>query len=84
MWFRDDFDSDSRFPDSLLYASPELQNDRGVAIAAVAQNWFALEYASPELQKDRDFIFAAVKEIGHALRYSKESGKLSHRRYEKT
>ena len=80
----DDFESYAYFPDSLLYVSPELQNDRGVVLAAVAQNWFALEYASRELQKDRDFIFAAVKEIGHALRYSKESGKLSHRRYEKT
>ncbi|MDR1323448.1 MAG: DUF4116 domain-containing protein [Candidatus Margulisbacteria bacterium] len=60
-----------KFPLSpLYYASPELQNDREIVLAAVKQDGFALEYASPALQKDKEIILAAVKSSGAVLKFA--------------
>jgi hypothetical protein len=48
----------------------ELQSDREVVLAAVAQNGRALEHASAELQGDREVVLAAVAQDGHALKHA--------------
>ena len=47
-----------------------LQADRGVVLAAVAQNGLALWYASGALRADRDVVLAAVAKNGLALWYA--------------
>ena len=54
----------------LRNASPELQADREVVMAAVINNPHALKFASPELHADREFILAAVTNNGEALKYA--------------
>ena len=44
-----------------------------VALAAVAQNGWALEYADESLKKDREFVLAAVAKRGWALRFADDS-----------
>ena len=55
---------------TLLYASPELKEDREVVLRAVTQNGHALEYASQELQGDREVVLAAVANDGYTLKYA--------------
>jgi len=57
---------------SLQYASPELQADKEVVMAAVKNNGFALQYASPELQADKEVVMAAVTNNGRSLFYAPE------------
>jgi hydroxypyruvate isomerase len=42
------------FVSNLKYASAELKADKKVVLAAIEQNWQALQYASDELKKDED------------------------------
>jgi hypothetical protein len=51
----------------LELASAELQADREVELAAVAQNGRALRHASAELKADREVVLAAVAQDGSAL-----------------
>ena len=39
-------------------------------LAAVEQDWGALEYASLELQADREVVLAAVRQLGGLLKYA--------------
>jgi len=41
---------------SLRFASPNLQNDRDIVLAAVSQNGCALRFASVTLQDNHDII----------------------------
>ena len=45
------------------HASAELQAGRGVVLATVAQNGYALEHASAELQADRGVLPAAARGV---------------------
>ena len=51
----------------------ELQNDRGVVLAAVTQNGRTLQYASVALRNDRDVVLAAMARNGHALVYASDA-----------
>ena len=57
---------------TLLYASPELKEDREVVLRAVTQNGHALEYASQELQGDREVVLRAVTQNGHVLKHASQ------------
>ena len=57
---------------ALEYASPELQADREVALAAVREDGLALEYASPELQADKEVVLEAIRQDGWLLEYASE------------
>ena len=50
---------------ALKHASPELQADREVVLAAVQQNGEAFHYAAEELQADREVVLAAVQQYGY-------------------
>jgi hypothetical protein len=45
---------------ALQWASPELKNDKALALAAVKQNGYALHYASEPLQDDREVVEVAI------------------------
>ncbi|HVI39607.1 MAG TPA: DUF4116 domain-containing protein [Anaerovoracaceae bacterium] len=45
----------------IRFASPELQSDREVALAALADSLEAFEYVSPELKADRSFIIEMAR-----------------------
>ena len=55
---------------ALKNASPELQADREVVLAAVRQNGWVLCYASTELRADREVVLAAVQQDGRALEFA--------------
>ena len=57
---------------SLLYASAELQADRGIVTEAVRQDGTALRYASRELKGDRDVVMEAVKRSGSSLKFASD------------
>ena len=54
---------------ALQYAA-ELQGDREIVLAAVAQAGNALQFAAAELKGDREIVLAAVAQNGHALEYA--------------
>jgi hypothetical protein len=41
-----------------------------VVLAAIKNNWWALQYASEELQKDRDFVVKAAKCLSEESLYN--------------
>merc|ERR1712125_87662 len=47
--------------------SEEMKGDRELCMAAVAQNWRALEWASQEMKGDRELCMAAVAHDWRAL-----------------
>ena len=55
---------------ALRHAAPELQGDREIVLAAVAQNSTALGYAAAELRGDREIMLAAVAQHGYNLQYA--------------
>jgi len=55
---------------ALQFASAELQGDREVVLAAVAENGFSLAYVSTEMRGDREVVLAAVARNGGALQYA--------------
>ena len=52
---------------ALQFASPRLQNDKQIVLAAVRQNGLALQFASASLQDDKEVVLAAVRQNGFAL-----------------
>ena len=48
-------------------------NQKSQILAAVEQDWHALEHADPSMKKDRDVVLAAVKQNEAALKYADES-----------
>jgi len=52
---------------ALEWASPRLQKEREVVIAAVQQDWHALKWAAPQLREDRYVVLAAVAQYGILL-----------------
>ena len=54
---------------ALHLASPQLCDDREVALAAVQQNGFALQHASPQLRGDRQIVLAAVQQNARAVQF---------------
>ena len=48
--------------------------DREVVLAAVVQDWRALEHASPELRTDREVVLAVVAQDGWAWSMAMRSG----------
>ena len=57
---------------SLKTASEELKNNPEVVMAAVKQNYHALEYASEDLKANSEFMLEAVKQDYYALEYASE------------
>ena len=57
---------------ALKTASGELKNNPEVVMAAVRQNYHALEYASEELKSDSKIVMAAVKQYHQALQYASD------------
>ena len=57
---------------ALKTASGELKNNPEVVMAAVRQNYHALEYASEELKSNPEFMLEVVKQNGLALEYASE------------
>ena len=57
---------------ALAYASRKLQNDRDVVLAAVANNWRALQYAT---YQDDEVVMAAVIKNWKALEYASDEMK---------
>ena len=55
---------------SLRCASLRLKAEKEIVLAAVQQDWSALEYAAPELKADKEIVLAAVQRHGDALRYA--------------
>ena len=54
-------------------APEEMKGDRELCMAAVAQDWKALEWAGEEMKGDRELCMAAVAQDGRALNFvSKE------------
>jgi len=49
---------------TLERASPELQNDREVVLAAAMSYGPALEYASEQLRNDKEVVLAALRSYG--------------------
>ena len=39
-------------------------------MAAVTQNWWALQYASAQLKSDKEIVIKAVKQNGGALQFA--------------
>ena len=44
--------------------------DREIVLAAVQQNWQALEDADPTMKADREIVLAAVQQTWETLRYA--------------
>jgi len=57
---------------ALLYAGPEMREDREVVLAAVQHNGSALVFASPELRKDRELVRQAVQQNGQSLQHASD------------
>ena len=55
------------------FASPELQNDKEFALAAVKRNGLRLQSASKALRNDPDVVLAAVEQNGLALAFASDS-----------
>ena len=49
---------------ALQFASPKLQADRSIVLAAVQSDGMAREFASLKLQADRSIVLAAVQSDG--------------------
>ena len=52
-----------------------MKGDRELCMAAVAQDWRALEWASEEMKGDRELCTAAVAQDGKALQWVSEEMK---------
>ena len=61
--------------DALKYAKEEMQGDREVVMAAVAQNGWALDYATEEMKGNRQVVMSAVAQDGRALQFASEEMK---------
>jgi len=55
---------------ALAYASEDLQSDREVVLAAVAQDGLALQHASRHFASDREVVLVAVRSCGLALQFA--------------
>ena len=62
---------------ALGLATPALQRDRQVVLAALALDGLALAYASPVLQNDQEIVTAAIKQQGMSLGFASESMRAS-------
>jgi len=58
-----------------VLASEDMKGDRELCMAAVAQDWRALQYASEELKGDRELCMAAVAQNGRALEFASQEMK---------
>lgn len=58
---------------ALKYASPTLQDDKDIVMAAVGQNGLALEFASPGLKNDRVIVGTTMLQQSNlALQFASE------------
>ena len=59
---------------NLEFASPELQADREVVLAAVKQSGGALHFTPPSIRADREIMQIAVEQSPHAMFYASAVG----------
>ena len=55
---------------ALVCAAEPLKADRGIVLAAVQLNGWALSFAATPLKADREIVLAAVQKEGRSLRYA--------------
>lgn len=69
----------THFPGEYLSeASPELQNDKEIVLAAVNNDETAFEFASENLQADPQIVLAAVQNEGYVLELVNENFRADH------
>eukprot|EP01060_Flectonema_neradi_P029792 TRINITY_DN419_c8_g1_i1.p1 TRINITY_DN419_c8_g1~~TRINITY_DN419_c8_g1_i1.p1 ORF type:complete len:188 (+),score=24.84 TRINITY_DN419_c8_g1_i1:182-745(+) len=57
----------TRNGEDLQFASPELQSDQRLVLAAVQQKGTALKYASPELKNNLSIVLEAIRQEGESF-----------------
>ena len=58
---------------SFSFASERLRNDPGMAMAAIAKDYRALQYASDEIKDNKDFIITLIKDgYSYILQFASE------------
>ena len=62
--------ANTMYSDAFEYASPELQANEDVVMAAIKDNWRVLKYANPAVRDNIDIILAVIKISGQALEYA--------------